>query len=167
MSLAAVLGALQNSAMAHAVSKSNHLVGAGLQVVHIFVIVLLLGALLLANLRLLGWVLPDTPLQVVASEVRRFFRIGVSLAAVSGTLIFIATAELYGVKWVFWLKMALLVAAVVVHVLLLSRVLRRWLHKLFLNLDSVSCPPTCLQFDQNCFPGRGKPRAYRLLMPQG
>ena len=120
-----MLGALQNSALAHAVSKSDHLVGAGLQVVHIFGIVLLLGALLLANLRLLGWVLPDTPLQVVAREVRRFFRIGVALAAVSGTLIFIATAELYGVKWVFWLKMALLVAAVVAHVLLLSRVLRQ------------------------------------------
>lgn len=125
MSLAAVLGALQNSALAHAVSKSNHLVGAGLQVFHIFGIVLLLGALLLANLRLLGWVLPDTPLQVVTREVRRFFRIGVALAAVSGTLIFIATAELYGVKWVFWLKMALLVAAVAAHVLLLSRVLRQ------------------------------------------
>lgn len=125
MSLTAVLEALQDSALAHAVSKSNHLVGAGLQVIHIFGIVLLLGALLLANLRLLGWVLPDTPLQVVTRETRRFFRIGIALAAVSGTLIFIATAELYGVKWMFWLKMALLVAAVAAHVLLLSRVLRQ------------------------------------------
>lgn len=125
MSLTTVLEALQNSALAHAVSKSNHLVGAGLQVIHIFGIVLLLGALLLANLRLLGWVLPDTPLQVVTRETRRFFRIGIALAALSGTLIFIATAQLYGVKWMFWLKMALLVAAVAAHVLLLSRVLRQ------------------------------------------
>lgn len=125
MTLAAVLGALQDSALAHAISKSDHLVGAGLQVVHIFGIVLLLAALLLANLRLLGWVLPDTPLQVVAREARRFFVIGIALAAVSGTLIFIATAKLYGAKWVFWLKMALLAAALVTHVLLLSRVLRQ------------------------------------------
>ncbi|MEJ1962337.1 MAG: hypothetical protein WDO56_12650 [Gammaproteobacteria bacterium] len=30
-----VLKALQNSAVAHAVSKSNHMVGAGLQIVHV------------------------------------------------------------------------------------------------------------------------------------
>lgn len=125
MKLETVLAALQNSALAHAVSKSDHLVGAGLQVFHIFGIVLLLGALLLTNLRLLGWALPDTPLEVVARETRRYFRIGVVLATLSGTLIFIATAQLYGVKYMFWLKMALLVAAVLAHVLLLSRVLRQ------------------------------------------
>ena len=125
MSLEVVLHALQDSALAHAVSKSNHLVGAGLQVFHIFGIVLLLGALLLANLRLLGWVLPDTPLQVVTRETRRYFRIGMVLTVASGTLIFIATARLYGVKWMFWLKMALLVAAIAAHALLLARVLRQ------------------------------------------
>lgn len=125
MSLETVLHALQDSALAHAVSKSDHLVGAGLQVFHIFGIVLLLGALLLANLRLLGWVLPDTPLQAVTRETRRFFGIGMVLTVVSGTLIFIATAQLYGVKWMFWLKMALLVAAIAGHALLLARVLRQ------------------------------------------
>lgn len=125
MSLATVLDALQNSAVAHAVSKSDHLVGALLQVGHIFGIILLLGALLLSNLRLLGWVLPDTPLPTVTRETRRYFRIGLALTVVSGTLTFISTAKLYGANWMFWLKMALLVVAVTAHVLLLSRVLRQ------------------------------------------
>jgi hypothetical protein len=125
MSLATVLEALQNSAVAHAISKSNHLVGAGLQAVHIFGIVLLLAPLLLVSLRLLGWVLADTPLPVVAREARRFIRIGMVLAVASGTLIFIATAQMYGVKWIFWLKLALLAAAVGTHLLLLSRVTRQ------------------------------------------
>ncbi|HXC58050.1 MAG TPA: DUF6644 family protein [Steroidobacteraceae bacterium] len=125
MSFAAALDVLQNSAVAHVISKSNHLVGAILQVAHIFGIVLLLASLVLATLRLLGWTLVETPVPVVAREVRRFFRIGVTLAAASGTLMFIATAKLYGVKPVFGLKMALFAAAVAVHVLLLSRVLRQ------------------------------------------
>jgi len=125
MRLAAVLDTLQNSAVAHAISKSDHLVGATLQVVHIFGIVLLLSSLVLVSLRLLGWLLPEAPLSVVAREGRRFFRIGVTLAVVSGTLIFIATAKLYGTKWIFGLKMVLFAAAVAIHVLLLSRVLRQ------------------------------------------
>ncbi len=76
MSLATALEALQDSSVAHAISKSNHLVGAGLQAAHIFGIVLLLAPLLLVSLRLLGWVLADTPLPVVAREARRFIRIG-------------------------------------------------------------------------------------------
>jgi hypothetical protein len=125
MSPAGLLEALQNSALAHAISKSDHLVGATLQVVHIFGIVLLLSSLVFVSLRLLGWLLPETPLAVVAREARKFFRIGVTLAVVSGTLIFVATAKLYGSKWIFGLKMALFAAAVATHVLLLSRVLRQ------------------------------------------
>lgn len=125
MSVATVLEALQDSAVAHAISKSNHLVGAGLQAVHIFGIVLLLAPLVLVSLRLLGWVLADTPLPVVVREAQRVIRIGITLAVLSGTLIFIATAKLYGVKWVFWLKLALLAAALATHLLLLSRVARQ------------------------------------------
>jgi hypothetical protein len=125
VNLSTVLDALQNSALAHAVSKSDHLVGATLQVVHIFGIVLLLSSLTLVSLRLLGALMVQTPLPVVAREARRFFRIGVTLAVASGTLIFIATAKLYGVKWIFGLKMALFAGAVAAHLLLLSRVLRQ------------------------------------------
>ncbi len=54
MSTAQVLTAIQNSAVAHAVSKTNHMVGAGLQIVHVLGFILLLSSIVLISLRLLG-----------------------------------------------------------------------------------------------------------------
>lgn len=125
MSLMVVLEALQDTALAHAISKSNHLVGASLGVLHIIGIVLLLASPLLASLRLLQWALVDASIQDVARVARRLFRIGITLALASGVLLFISSARLYGTNWVFWWKMGLLVVAAIVHWLLLSRVLRQ------------------------------------------
>lgn len=124
MSLLAFLDALQGSALAHAISKSNHLVGALLGVLHIFGIVLLLVSPLLASLRLLGIALVDASIPEVARVTRRLFVTGLVLTLTSGTLLFISSARLYGTNWVFWWKMGLLLLAALAHGLLLSPVLR-------------------------------------------
>ncbi len=61
-----VLQAIQDSPVAHAVSKSNHLVGAGLQIVHVLGFILLLSALVMLSLRLVGLALKQQPLASVA-----------------------------------------------------------------------------------------------------
>jgi uncharacterized membrane protein len=106
-----ILDAVQGSALAEAVSKSNHLVGAGLQIVHILGFVLLLASLLLVSLRLLGRVLVDEPVERIAGDARRLSWLGLSLALASGILIFIATPRLYVGNAAFQLKLGLFVAA--------------------------------------------------------
>jgi hypothetical protein len=106
-----ILDALQHSAIAQMVSKSNHLVGAGLQILHIFGFVLLLTSLLLVGLRLLGKVLVAEPVEKVAREAWKLSWLGLGLALSSGVLIFIATPRLYVGNWAFQLKLGLFVAA--------------------------------------------------------
>jgi hypothetical protein len=111
MDLNPFLDALQHSAIAQAVSKSNHLVGAGLQILHIFGFVLLLASLVLLCLRLLGAVLVDVPLERIARDAARLSWLGLGLCVVSGTLIFIATPRLYVGNWAFQLKIVLFLLA--------------------------------------------------------
>ena len=115
---------LQNSPIAHAVSKSNHLVGAALQVVHVLGFILLLAALVLISLRVLGWALKNHSIPDVARDSTRLIWIGLALAVVSGTLMFVATPTLYFYKWAFELKMALLVVAVILQTTVFRKVSR-------------------------------------------
>lgn len=135
-----LLDAIEDSALAQLVSKSDHLVGAGLQVAHILGFILLLGSLVLVNLRLLGWILPEEPLTKLSREAARLFTLGLTLAVVSGLLIFIATPRLYVVNWAFGLKAVLFAAALLIHFLLLRRVLKgdrpsRWLTRTAVGLS--------------------------------
>ena len=60
-----ILTAIQNSPIAHAISKTDHMVGAGLQIIHVMGLVLFLASLVLISLRLLRWVLADQPIDDV------------------------------------------------------------------------------------------------------
>jgi hypothetical protein len=106
-----ILDAIQNSGLAESVSKSNHLVGALLQVVHILGFVLLLASLVLVSLRLLGAILVEQPVARIAREAWRLSWLGFALALVSGILMFIATPRLYVGNWAFQLKLLLFVVA--------------------------------------------------------
>ena len=117
-----VLTAIQNSPVAHAISKSNHMVGALLQVVHVLGFILLLAALVLICLRLLGLAFKQQPLTRVSRDATRLFWIGLAFAAVSGVLMFISSARLYYYNTAFEVKMLLFVVAVLVQVLLMRRV---------------------------------------------
>jgi len=122
MSTFDVLIFIQNSAIAHAVSKSNHLVGAGLQIFHVLGFVLLLASLVLINLRLLGLAFNSYSLPQLSREAGRLIWGGLALAVLSGALMFAASPTLYYYKPIFLYKIGLLVLAVVLQVLLYKRV---------------------------------------------
>jgi uncharacterized membrane protein YcfT len=125
MSTAEVLTAIQNSAVAHAISKTNHLVGAALQVVHVLGFVTLLAALVLVSLRLLGLTLKSQSLQDVSRDASRLLYLGLALTVASGLLMFVAMPKLYFYKPMFQLKMLLFVSAVLIQFAVLRRLIAR------------------------------------------
>jgi uncharacterized membrane protein (UPF0136 family) len=125
MTVLDVLTAIQNSALAHAISKTDHLVAAGLQIVHVLGLIFFLASLVLISLRAVGWALADQPIPAVARDTSRLMWAGLALTALSGTLMFIATPKLYYFNWAFGLKMALLVIAILVQAVLFRGIARR------------------------------------------
>ncbi len=109
---------LQETPLAQAVSKSSFLVGAGLQIVHIFGLFLLFAAVVLISLRLLGLILREHPVTLLSRAVTRFIWIGLGLALVSGLLMFLTTPVRYALSQLFLLKMAFFVLGVLLQVLL-------------------------------------------------
>jgi uncharacterized membrane protein YcfT len=124
-SIADVLSDIEHLSLSQALAKSDHLVGAGLQVLHIAGFVMLLAGVLFISLRLLGWVLPEQPLPLLSRSILRLVSAGLVLALASGIGMFIASPQLYFYKPVFQFKLVLFVAAVAVHLLLLRRVARQ------------------------------------------
>jgi uncharacterized membrane protein len=116
-----ILTAIQNSPIAHAISKSNHMVGATLQVVHVLGFILLLASLVLISLRLLCLAFKQQPVTRVARDASRLLWIGLGMAVASGTLMFASSARLYFYNPAFEVKMALFAIAVLVQLLLLRR----------------------------------------------
>lgn len=143
MSTLDVLNAIQNSAVAHAISKTDHLVGASLQIVHVIGLILFLASLVLISLRLLGWVLGEQTVPQVAAEASRLMWIGLTLTALSGTLMFVATPKLYYYNWAFGLKMALVVVAVIVQATLFRKVARSDAPNPIFAKASVALSLTC------------------------
>lgn len=115
---------LQGSALAHLISKSNHLVGAALQILHILGFVLMLASLLLVSLRTLGLVLAERPLPDVARDAMRLLWIGFALAFTSGLAMFTASPLLYYPNPAFRAKMLLLAIAVTLQLTLYRRIVR-------------------------------------------
>ncbi len=113
---------IQHTALSHAVSESNHLVIAGLQVLHVFGFLLLLASLTLMSLRLLGLVLTEHTVPRVVREPARLMRAGLTLAVTSGVLIFLSGPEHYYDNGAFDVKMLLLLAALTVQATLYRRV---------------------------------------------
>lgn len=124
MTVAEILAAVGGSALAHAISKSHHLVAASLQVVHVLGFIVLLGSLVLICLRLLNVLLTNQPMSEVATDANRLLNIGLVLAVSSGVLMFIATPSLYFYKPVFQLKMVLFAIAVLLQFTLFRSLIR-------------------------------------------
>lgn len=116
-----ILDWLQNSALAHAVSKTDHLVGAALQIVHVMGLVALLASLVLISLHLLGLAFKHQPTTDIAKEATKLVWLGLALTALSGTLMFIATPKLYFYNPAFRLKMVLFFVAVIVQLALFRK----------------------------------------------
>jgi hypothetical protein len=108
---------LQTSAFARFVAKSNHLVGASLQIIHILGFVVMLASLLLVSLRVVGVLLQERPLEDVAHDGLRLLWIGFAAAFTSGVFMFSASPLLYFPNPAFKAKMLFLAAAVLLQLL--------------------------------------------------
>lgn len=122
MSIVDALSAIQNSGFARAITKSDHLVIAGLQLIHVFAFLLLLSSLVLMSLRLLGLVLQRQSIPLVTYGPTRLFWSGLSLAVISGALMFVTGTRHYFFNRAFDAKMLLLLVAVVIQLVLFRRV---------------------------------------------
>ena len=119
------LSAIAHLPLSQALAKSDHLVTAALQVVHVIGFLLLLASLTLISLRLLGLVLVRQPVPQVAADTSRLLWIGVILAISTGILMFLTGPSHYYFNRAFDIKMVLLFAALVIHVTVLQRIARR------------------------------------------
>jgi hypothetical protein len=117
-----VLTAIQNSGFARAITKSDHLVIAGLQIIHLFAFLLLLSSLVLMSLRLLGLVLQRQSIPQVTWLPTRLFWSGLSLAVTTGALMFVTGTKHYYYNRAFDAKMLLLLIAVVIQLTLFRKV---------------------------------------------
>jgi hypothetical protein len=125
MTTAEALAAIAHFPLSRAIAKSDHLVTAALQVVHVLGFVLLLASLTLISLRLLGLVLIRQTVPQLAAETSRLLWLGVILTISTGILMFLSGPSHYYFNRAFDIKMLLLLAALIVHVTLLQRVARR------------------------------------------
>ena len=122
MTILDALTAIQNNGFARAITKSDHLVIAGLQIIHVFAFLLLLSSLVLMSLRLLGLVLQRQSIPQVTRGPTRLFWSGLSLTVMSGALMFITGTRHYYYNRAFDAKMLLLLTAVVIQLALFRRV---------------------------------------------
>lgn len=81
-----------------------------LEIIHILGIVLLVGAAMLFDFRLLGFS-KNLPLADMARYLLPWSQRGLILVIPSGLLLFITNAEALGLDLTFWLKMILLIVA--------------------------------------------------------
>lgn len=119
MSLASVLQALQNSAIALAISGNTGWGWwfANIETIHVLSISLVFGSVVMVDLRLLGVAGRDGPVSSLCKEILPYTWIAFICAVISGTLLFISKAETYFHTLQFQLKflfMALAAANMVV-----------------------------------------------------
>jgi hypothetical protein len=79
---------------------------------HTFAMMVLAGVAVVVDLRLLGSG-PDIPLASM-DRMFRVFWVAFAISAVTGTMLFVAAAETRGVQALFWTKLALVAAGLVI-----------------------------------------------------
>lgn len=98
---------------------------AWLSAVHLIGFTLVMGGALLANLRLLGVLLPQRAVVEVTGPASRVIALGLAVSLVTGLLLFAAQATAIAANGTFQLKMLLLVAAAAFHFVLQTHMIRR------------------------------------------
>lgn len=119
-----LLNTIQHSAVGSAVAKSDHLVGATAQIFHVLGFIVLLAAVVLTNLRLLGFGLKDRTPQQLAQESNKLVWIGLASAVLSGIVMFFSAVELYYFNPAFQLKILVLILAIALQIVWFRKVLR-------------------------------------------
>ena len=111
----------QQTPVGHALGHANHLWGAFFQLIHIVGFILLLSAVVLINLRLFGVGLKRQPVLKVTQSAIPLLWIGLGAAAFSGITIFLSGPVHYYPNEAFWIKIVLLLLAVVFQAAIYNR----------------------------------------------
>jgi hypothetical protein len=117
------LNGLQHTALAEHIASSTAWLGM-LSAIHLVGFALLMGAMLIANLRLAGWLFTERPVREVTDPAARALAIGLSISVVTGGLHFITRAPAAAHNSIFQIKMLLLVGAAACQFLLQPGVVR-------------------------------------------
>jgi uncharacterized membrane protein len=96
-----------------------------IEVFHLFGLTLLLGMVVLINLRLLGAGLTSRPIKDVAADAMPWTILGAVLTMGSGTLLFVAEAMKCYASGPFFIKMGLLFAALLFTFVFQRRMMRK------------------------------------------
>jgi uncharacterized membrane protein len=81
------------------------------EVVHVFAIALVIGTIMIVDLRLLGIASRKRPVAELSRQVLPFTWAAFVLAVIAGSLLFISRATEYFGNTMFWIKMALIAIA--------------------------------------------------------
>lgn len=111
-SLLPVFEWLQHTYVGETIRHSATLI-ATLEIVHLIGLTLLLGAVLMVDLSLLGWGIGQYPVARIARELNKWTLAGLAIMLASGPLILVSEAVRCFKTPAFWIKMALLAAAVI------------------------------------------------------
>lgn len=106
-----VIRTLDKTALAAAINSSSLTLGL-LSGAHLIGYVIVVGSALVSSFRLLGWMLRDRPASQVLAATVRLQAIGLAVSVTAGVLLFIPRSAAALGNWIFQLKLALLVAAV-------------------------------------------------------
>jgi hypothetical protein len=102
------LDLLQASTLSQRIAAADHLLMAGLQILHVLGFVLLLASLVLLGLRVFGIVFVTAPLDRLARDAGRCLWLGLLLTMSSGTVMFIGAPHHYVDNAAFRVKLPLL-----------------------------------------------------------
>ena len=90
--------------------------------IHLMGLAVIGGAVLLVDLRLLGWGLRRQPVRELAQDAERWLFRGVAVMVATGILLFMCFATKYYYLTFFWVKMAALILVIVFTVSVRRRV---------------------------------------------
>jgi hypothetical protein len=111
------------------------------EVVHVFAVSMVVGTIAIVDLRLLGLTSARRPFVELSRQVLPFTWAAFVLAVIAGSLLFISRATEYFGNTLFWIKMALIVAAginMVIFEFITVRGVKEW------NLARTPPPPARL-----------------------
>lgn len=105
---------IESTTLATSIAESLALTAA-LSAIHLLGFTLVMGAALVGNLRLLGWLLARGAADQVLRPCNRAIASGILISATTGALLFAARATAVSMNGTFQLKMLLLMTATVFH----------------------------------------------------
>ncbi len=105
-----LLNQIENSGIGTAIRESTWLFPT-IETLHVLTIVLVVGSIMVVDLRLINVASRVRPVSELMNEVLPFTWIAFVFAAITGSLLFTSAAVKYAANWPFRAKMLLLIAA--------------------------------------------------------